>query len=82
MEIISSLLTIQILLIKINSKYTYELLSSKDREQLTAIHSKWYPNDIEKMDTLREGLEKQEIKSIQEISDLILEKDLTKDERS
>ena len=40
------------------------------------------PNDIEKMDTLREGLEKQEIKSIQEISDLILEKDLTKDERS
>ena len=34
------------------------------------------------MDTLREGLEKQEIKSIQEISDLILEKDLTKDERS
>lgn len=64
------------------SKYTYELLSSEDREQLTAIHSKWYPNDIEKMDTLREGLEKQEIKSIQEISDLILEKDLTKDERS
>lgn len=64
------------------SKYTYELLSSEDREQLTAIHSKWYPNDIEKMDTLREGLEKKEIKSIQEISDLILEKDLTKDERS
>lgn len=64
------------------SKYTYELLSSEDREQLTTIHSKWYPNDIEKMDTLREGLEKQEIKSIQEISDLILEKDLTKDERS
>lgn len=64
------------------SKYTYELLSSEDREQLTAIHSKWYPNDIEKMDTLREGLEKQEIKSIQEISNLILEKDLTKDERS
>ena len=64
------------------SKYTYELLSSEDREQLTTIHNKWYPNDIEKMDTLREGLEKQEIKSIQEISDLILEKDLTKDERS
>ena len=64
------------------SKYTYELLSSKDRKQLTTIHTKWYPNDIEKMDTLREGLQKNKIQSIQEVSDLILEKDLTKDERS
>lgn len=64
------------------SKYTYELLSSEDRKQLTTIHTKWYPNDIEKMDTLREGLQKNKIQSIQEVSDLILEKDLTKDERS
>lgn len=64
------------------SKYTYELLSDENKRDLYCIHMKWYPTDIEKIDTLREGLQTKQIKSLEEVAECILEQDLTKSERS
>ena len=64
------------------TKYTYELLTLEDKKKLNTIHMKWYPNDLEKMDNLREGLQNNKIKTLEEVADCILECDLTKDKRS
>lgn len=64
------------------SLYTYELLTSEDKKELCRIHDKWYPDDIMKIDTLREKLQKNEINSIDQVADCILERDLTQSERS
>ena len=64
------------------SKFTYESLTPEDKKKLYEIHMKWYPNDIERFDNLREALESKEIKSLEEVTNYIIEKDLTQDERS
>lgn len=64
------------------SKFTYELLTSEEKKKLCEIHTKWYPDDIEKLDILREGLTNNKIKTVEEVANCILEQSLTKDERS